>query len=238
MKEQLAVYFKSKHGASLLLYQLNLKKRVLLEYKKTKFAITKPLNLTYLIGWLYNIYDNRFYDNVDVEGKVVIDLGATYGEAAVYFAQRGAAHVYAIEAYSGLASLIEENAKLNGLSDRITVINRCIAYDRKSVLLDRYPPVTSVIVPARNEKQKFRIKATTLKKIIGMVRRKGPLVLKSNLDRRWDEGILANDASLLGRFDQIIMKPHGTKAKSLLLKELHGRGSVREIGDYVVFKKG
>ena len=63
------------------------------------------------------------YKNLNVKDKNVIDVGANIGDSAIYFALKGATHVYAFEPYPYSYNLAKENIKLNGLKDIITLIN-------------------------------------------------------------------------------------------------------------------
>ena len=52
------------------------------------------------IIWLINEnFIKEQYKWLDVEGKNVVDVGANIGDTAIYFALKGAKHVYAFEPY-------------------------------------------------------------------------------------------------------------------------------------------
>jgi hypothetical protein len=59
--------------------------------------------------------------------SIVVDLGSGSGLLAVMAAQLGARHVFAIEQESSLAEVSRKVACDNGVSDRVTVINRWFA---------------------------------------------------------------------------------------------------------------
>jgi len=63
------------------------------------------------------------YKWLRVEGKQVLDVGASIGDSAVYFAVRGAAQVYALEPYPYAYRFAETNIKLNALERQITLLN-------------------------------------------------------------------------------------------------------------------
>ncbi len=46
---------------------------------------------------IYDVFDCGEYGVLDVSGKVVIDVGASIGDSAIYFALKGARKVIAIE---------------------------------------------------------------------------------------------------------------------------------------------
>jgi FkbM family methyltransferase len=74
-------------------------------------------------GWLQGdvlaIFD---YDRLDVKGKRVLDVGASMGDTAVYFALRGAREVVAFEPYPFPYQFALKNIGANGLRN-VRVIN-------------------------------------------------------------------------------------------------------------------
>lgn len=80
----------------------------------------QAINTTDLI---IETFVNEQYKNLDVKNKNVIDVGANIGDSAIYFALKGAKHVYAFEPYLYSYNLAKENIKLNGLDNIITLIN-------------------------------------------------------------------------------------------------------------------
>lgn len=67
------------------------------------------------IAVLTEVFVMREYDWLDVEDRVVIDIGANIGDTAAYFASRGAVHVYAYEPFSRIHQAAVRNLSLNGL---------------------------------------------------------------------------------------------------------------------------
>ena len=53
----------------------------------------------------------------------MLDVGANICDSSIFFALNGAAHVYAIEVMPSTAEICRENVEINGLTDRITVLN-------------------------------------------------------------------------------------------------------------------
>ncbi len=69
-------------------------------------------------------FTSDFHNVEDVEGRVVLDVGAYMGETAMLYAMMGRArHVYAFEPVRYLYLNMVKNIKLNNLQSRITPIN-------------------------------------------------------------------------------------------------------------------
>jgi len=76
-----------------------------------------------LQGWLYgNPGDLGSYKWLDVKEKRVLDVGASIGDTAVYFALRGAREVVAFEPYPFPYSFALKNVEVNGLMN-VRIIN-------------------------------------------------------------------------------------------------------------------
>jgi FkbM family methyltransferase len=65
----------------------------------------------------------EYFSGLDVEGRVVIDVGSSIGDTPVYFAVRGARKVIAFEPYPATYARARYNISLNGLDDRIALLN-------------------------------------------------------------------------------------------------------------------
>lgn len=55
-------------------------------------------------------------------GKQVIDVGAAFGDTAIYFLQKGASHVVAVEAFPGYYALAKQNIEINGFQKECEVL--------------------------------------------------------------------------------------------------------------------
>ena len=65
----------------------------------------------------------EYFSGLDVKGKVVIDVGSSVGDTPIYFALRGATKVIAFEPYPATHSKAKYNITLNGLDEKITLLN-------------------------------------------------------------------------------------------------------------------
>jgi FkbM family methyltransferase len=71
---------------------------------------------------LENFYGGA-YNDLDVESRVIVDVGAGVGDTAILFTLRGARKIIALEPYLGIYSIALENVKLNNISDRVILLN-------------------------------------------------------------------------------------------------------------------
>jgi len=107
--------------------------------------LTSRILSRYVLGWRYDnscdcwvrgnvrfkqwhnsirdVFDYGHWDGLNVEDKVVVDVGAFIGDSSIYFALRGARRVIAVEPHPEAYKVMVENIRLNGLEDVITPVN-------------------------------------------------------------------------------------------------------------------
>lgn len=90
------------------------------------FICHNTQDLQEIAASLYETYIKGQYKQLKVKDKIVIDVGASIGESAIYFALKGAKHVYAYEPQPYAYARAVANIKLNALEHKITVINEAI----------------------------------------------------------------------------------------------------------------
>ena len=85
-------------------------------------------------------FTKETYRWLDVKGRDVIDVGANIGDTALYFASKGAKHVYAYEPFPYFYRMAQCNVRINHLTKKITLINegcgrngRIKAYDGSNI---------------------------------------------------------------------------------------------------------
>ncbi|MDG7002268.1 MAG: hypothetical protein JRN15_24490, partial [Nitrososphaerota archaeon] len=72
---------------------------------------------------IYEIYLGEIYRILPVKGRIVVDIGAGLGDSAVYFALKGASHLYAYEPDDTEFRSAVRNITLNQSSGIITIFN-------------------------------------------------------------------------------------------------------------------
>src|SRR5438132_365773 len=73
------------------------------------------------------IFFDPILESIDVMGLDVVDIGANIGETAIFFASRGAAHVYAYEPFPASHDTAVGNVALNGMEGKITLARAAVA---------------------------------------------------------------------------------------------------------------
>ncbi|TRM75065.1 FkbM family methyltransferase [Sulfolobus sp. A20-N-F6] len=93
--------------------------------EKDNYWYYPKYNVKFLKGHEVALFETFVQEqyNVDVEGREVVDVGANIGDTAVYFAIKGAKRVVGFEPLPSVYRIALENIKLNGLEDRVTLIN-------------------------------------------------------------------------------------------------------------------
>ncbi|MBV9179081.1 MAG: FkbM family methyltransferase [Nitrososphaeraceae archaeon] len=82
------------------------------------------------------IFLMKVYGEPNLEGRTVIDIGASIGDSALYFVKRGASKVYGFELDTEYSSMARENIVLNKMIDKIKIYNeKATSKSLKSLIL-------------------------------------------------------------------------------------------------------
>jgi len=176
------------------------------EFKKNiKFYFDDVKQAINTVGLIKENFVDEQYKNLDVKGKDVVDIGANIGDSAIYFALKGARHVYAFEPYPYSYEIAKRNIKLNNLEDRVTLLNEgcgktgfiTISTDAKS-----YGGTHLKVY-----REGLKIKIDSLDEIVNQFKL-NKAVLKSDCEGCEYNIILTASDKALYAFDQIIMEYH------------------------------
>jgi len=86
---------------------------------------------------VFEVFFSEAYAPLDCRGKTVVDVGANIGDTAIYFALKGAKHVFAVEPFHNLFTDGKRNVESNGLADQVTIINCAMSSEDGMTLVDR-----------------------------------------------------------------------------------------------------
>ena len=77
-------------------------------------------------GAIGDVFVEMQLDTLDVNGQVVVDIGANIGDSPIYFVLNGAEKVIAIEPFPYTFELLNKNLSINGALEKITIVNCAI----------------------------------------------------------------------------------------------------------------
>ncbi len=146
------------------------------------------------------------YNHLDVKDRAVLDIGANIGDTAIYFAINGARHVYAVEPSPYMYVAAKRNVKLNGLHDKITLLNEGIGGKPATVSLSKEKTTgSSKLIKGGSDSKPVKI--STLKELVERYNIQDG-VLKIDCEGYEYESVLNSDNSILRRFTQIDLEYH------------------------------
>lgn len=87
-------------------------------------------------GDLAGVFVHEEYSALNVNGQSVIDIGANIGDSAIYFAAKGAKHVYAFEPFPSTFECAKNNVEINDLREKITIINAGLSDADADMIID------------------------------------------------------------------------------------------------------
>ena len=183
-------------------------RNIVLRYRNRPlmFHCTSDYQLTNTITGIKEQFVEDQYKDVDVKGAVVLDIGASIGDSAIYFALNGAKKVIALEPYPYTYRVAAENVRLNGLGKKVTILNEACRAKAGTLLIDKNFQNND-----RNSLKYFRdgkrINMTTLSALVRKYDLKDA-VLKVDCEGYEYELIDNAGIELLRRFRTIVMEYH------------------------------
>ena len=211
-------FWESDEGQKALFKQLDFNNQVkIIEKSKIiKFRFCNKLlgfyydsqkQLANTVGMIKEQFIEQQYKWLDIKNRVVVDIGANIGDSAIYFALKGAKHVYAFEPYPYSYAIAIRNIKLNKLQDKITLLNEgCSGKEEKIKIDTGYKNLGSTDL--KNFKNGTNINITTLSGLLKKFEITEGAVLKIDCEGCEYNVLLATKNSDLRRFKQIQIEYH------------------------------
>ena len=178
-----------------------------LEYqnKKIRFYYDTTTNNQNTINLINENFIGKQYKWLDVEGKDVVDIGANIGDTAIYFALRGARHVYAFEPYPYSYNIATKNIRLNHLEDKITLLNEGCGKGGFVTIQEDYENTSGTDL--KNFKEGKKIKIENLDEIVKRFNLKHAALKVDCEGCEYDLILNASDEALKA-FDWVIIEYH------------------------------
>ncbi|WP_440060006.1 FkbM family methyltransferase [Thermogladius sp. 4427co] len=157
-------------------------------------------------------FDLGQYDSVNVDSKIVLDIGAFIGDTAIWFITRGAKRVYAVEPLPINYNEMLQNITLNNLSDKVIPMKVTISYSERRIKIPRSVSayvrggsISEMLQSSRAQSYEY-INAVTLSELYKSLPEK-PTVLKMDCEG-CEFDIVLNDYNIVKEFNQIIFEYH------------------------------
>jgi FkbM family methyltransferase len=161
------------------------------------------------------------YRNLNVRGKIVVDVGANVGDSSIYFALKGAKKVLAIEPYPHMFNIARKNINANNLSKRVMLLQIGIGPKPGEIKInDEYVGTAGSVL--KNFGSGRSIKITTLEDVIKKYKIKGG-VLKMDIEGSEYDILLKANNNVLRAFSEIIFEYHYGKT-DILARKLRSAG--------------
>jgi FkbM family methyltransferase len=174
--------------------------------------------------FLYDIVYENFvggaYDDLDVVNATVVDVGAGVGDTAILFVLRGARRVIALEPYPSLYRKALVNIRINGVEDRIILVNAGLGPFDGEVCAEARD-VNGYYLFSPSSRCDARVRMYTLRTLIKEFNIEKNSVLKMDCEGCEYETILHADPEDLKTFKEIIIEYHnGYRELKKLLESL------------------
>jgi FkbM family methyltransferase len=161
----------------------------------------------FLYDIVYEKYVGGAYDDLNVVGKTVVDVGAGVSDTAILFALRGARGVIALEPYPSLYKKALINVKINGVEDRVVLVNAGLgSFDDE--ICTEIRDVNGYYLFKPSSKCDIKVKMYTLSSLIREFRIEKGSILKMDCEGCEYDALLSAKPEDLKLFGQIIIEYH------------------------------
>jgi len=166
------------------------------------------------------------YDFLDVTNKIVVDIGGSIADTAIYFALKGAKKVIVFEPFPKIFNIAQRNIKVNRLEDKIVLVNAGCGYDgevriREDVESNAGTPLIDFAgTPLIDFGEGVKIPVYNLNTIVSKFNIERGSVLKVDCEGCEYDLIRNANKETLNRFEKIQIEYHyGYKELVSILKE-------------------
>jgi len=173
--------------------------------KRVYFCYNKNKELIDTFGVIKENFIDEQFKWLNVKSKDVVDVGANIGDTAIYFALKGAKHVYAFEPYPYSYNIAKKNIKPNHLADKITLLNEGCGKSCFVTIKVDYENTGGTDL--KNFKEGKKIRIVSLDEIVKRFNLKHAALKVDCEGCEYDLILNASDEAL-NAFDQIIIEYH------------------------------
>lgn len=167
--------------------------------------VYNDVKFKHMIFTVYETFNDQDYYVPGVDGREVVDIGAGVGDTAIYFAKLGASKVIAVEPLPVLVKEIEENLKINGLEERVVVINAALGSSKGKIRVPKDYNIYYSFAYKPNGEGEIEIDKITLSDILRMT--SDPYCLKMDCEG-CEYDVIMNDYENLKKFEKLVFEFH------------------------------
>lgn len=151
------------------------------------------------------LFLTKLYSWLDVDGKIVFDIGANVGDSAIFFSLNGAKKVISLEPYPAYFDAMKRNILANKLTNKVIMLNEGIG--KKKIRLTRgKPPLGDELSAVKGGTE---VRLVGLDELLGrFAKENNDAVLKLDCEGGEYYAIMHSDVNTLRRFDQIVIEYH------------------------------
>ena len=177
-------------------------------------------SLPFLPDIIFENLISGVYNDLDIEGRTVIDIGAGVGDTAILFALRGARRVIALEPYPSLYRRALVNIRVNGVEDRIILVNAALGSFDGEVCAEARD-VNGYYLFGPSSRCDVRVRMYTLRSLVKEFGVEENSALKMDCEGCEYETVLHADPGDLKVFKEIVIEYHnGYRELKKLLENL------------------
>jgi len=180
------------------------------------------LRRMYEVAGTLDIFEEGLYSALNVDGRVVIDVGAFVGDSAIYFALKGAKKVIAIEPHPDAFREMLNNIKLNNLENVVVPLNVGLASKPGRICIENVDIKRTAITYHRPGECDVMVPAITLADVVSKYGVNHDAILKMDCEG-CEFDVILNDYEHVRVFKELLLEYHlyaSSEPLSKLLKVL------------------
>lgn len=152
------------------------------------------------------IFLDDFYSRLEVENKIVVDIGGNIGDSALLYAFSGASKVIMLEPQPKFFEYASSNIKHNKMSEKIDSINSALGSKHGTIKINYEQSGNNFQIPI-DDKDGLSIPILTLDEIISQYVEKS-FILKMDCEGCENDVLLSTSDEILKKFDAILIEFH------------------------------
>ncbi|WP_244263092.1 FkbM family methyltransferase [Saccharolobus islandicus] len=175
------------------------------------------IKLKHITFTAIEVFNEKIYHINEIKDKSVVDVGASIGDSAIYFAKEGAKKVIALEPLPSVYNEAKDNVELNNLEDKIILLNAALGVTKGKIKVPRNYDIYMSFNYRTNGYGDTFVDVVTLNDVLKYIDQ--PYLLKMDCEG-CEYDIITKDYENVRKFDNIIFEFHYPKLKSRIIDVL------------------